>query len=159
LVSEEKMSLTLDKYSYKPGEIIKGNIKINLEKPLKGRKLQVALIGAVITTSKIDSCNHFDDHLHHHKEDDTFTVPEPFYNFTINLDGEKEYIDNEYAFEIKIPSDAIEKQPRFEGWLKKAMDFSRLLGGHPPYVEWFVYSQLDVPWKIDIWKKQKIEIL
>ena len=159
MFNEATISLNLDKYAYKPGETIKGKLNLNCSKAIKGEKLEISFIGAIIKTSTHNSSSHFDDDLHHFDEEETFTTAEPFYDYKIILDGEKEYTNHEYNFEFKIPVDAIEKQPKFEGWLKKAMNFSKKLGGHPPYAEWFVQAQLYIPWKIDIYQKQKIEIL
>jgi hypothetical protein len=42
---DNQMTLTLEKYDFSPNDIIKGVVGLNLEKPVKGRKLEVALIG------------------------------------------------------------------------------------------------------------------
>lgn len=45
LFGKEKITLTLEKYDYSPGDKIKGTVNLNLKKPTEARKLYVALIG------------------------------------------------------------------------------------------------------------------
>jgi len=45
LFGPPKITMTLEKYNFIPGEIAKGTVKLNLKKPIYARKLLVSLIG------------------------------------------------------------------------------------------------------------------
>ena len=45
LFGAPKITMTLEKYNFNPGEIAKGTIKINLKKPTYARKLEIHLLG------------------------------------------------------------------------------------------------------------------
>jgi len=162
LFGSSKIVLNLEKTNYSPEENIKGSIKLALKKPIKGRGLEVALIGAEIRTHKSHNHNHFhrDDHHfgHHFDNDETYTTAQPFFLSKITLDGEKEYFSEEYEFEIKIPPDVHKDEPKYEGNLGKLMKFSQRMGGRPSYIEWYVKAQLDVPLKIDLRAEEKIKL-
>jgi hypothetical protein len=91
LLGPDQMALKLEKYNYEPGDTIKGVVSLILKKPTKARKLEVALLGKVRTT-------------HRDADGDIHTSDKIVYDFTLPLDGEKEYQNGEYPFEIKIPT-------------------------------------------------------
>lgn len=162
LFGPDKMVLNLEKTNYSPGETIKGSIKLNLKKPLKGKVLEVALIGAEIRTHQSHDHHHFRGDPHHFERqfdnDSTYTTAQPFFLSKITLDGEKEYMNGEYKFEIKIPSDVHKDEPKYEGSLGKLMKFSQRMSGRPSYIEWYVKAQLDIPLKIDLRAEEKIKL-
>ena len=45
LFGPDKITLVLERFNYKPGEVIKGSVKLNLKKPTNARKLEVGLFG------------------------------------------------------------------------------------------------------------------
>ena len=163
LFGKYKMALHLDKKTYKPEEIIKGTVRLYLKKSLNGRKLEAALVGTLMRYHEGCSYSGHDGRHHRHFRHQNrghYAPSEVFYMDKITLGEEREYYNDEaFTFEIKIPSNVHDNEPKFEGWLKKAIELSDRFGGHPPYIEWYVKTQLDVPMKIDLRKTQKIEIL
>ena len=153
LFGPDKITVTLDKYQYKPGDIIKGSVGLNLRKPIRARKLVVSLLGKVKTT-------HRDSNGHMQTEDVVI------YDFTIPLDGENDYLSEMYKFEIKIQSDLLQmhsSNQQIQQILQaKLGTFGAILGqivtgGQSP-VRWMVHTQLDIPMKLDVHKSQDIVI-
>jgi hypothetical protein len=153
LFGPDKITVTLDKYQYKPGDIIKGSVGLNLRKPIRARKLVVSLLGKVKTT-------HRDSKGHMQTEDIVV------YDFTIPLDGENDYLSEMYKFEIKIQSDLLQmhsSNQQIQQILQaKLGTFGAILGqivtgGQSP-VRWMVHTQLDIPMKLDVHKSQDIVI-
>lgn len=157
LFSKKILKINLEKNEYNPGESIKGVVKLELDEPLKGKKLEVALIGAVIKTEQGHSYHHSDD-KYSFDNDNSFETATPFYFSKIILDERKEYNTYEYPFEIKIPYDVHKDEPKFDGTLGKLMKFSKKFGGKPPYIQWYVKTQLDVPMKIDLRAAENIKL-
>jgi len=148
LFGPDKIILTLEKYDYKPGEKIKGVIKLNLKKPTNARKLEIGLIG-----ERKERYRGHDGKIH--------TKVVNIYDFKIPLDSEGKYSKQEYPFEINIPSNILSLNSRknLSGNLETVVDVLGTLSGHKVYpVEWFVKTQLDVPMMFDIKKEQKIVI-
>lgn len=148
LFGPEKITLMLEKYDYKPGEKIKGTVKLNLKKPTTARKLEVGLFG-----EKKERYRSHDGKTHIR----TVTV----FDFKIPLGSEGEYTVGEYPFEITIPSNilSVDNRQNLDGKLGAAVDVLSTISGQRYYpVEWFVKSQLDVPMMFDVKKEQKIII-
>ena len=153
LFGPDKITVTLDKYQYKPGDIIKGSVGLNLRKPIRARKLVVSLLGKVKTT-------HRDSKGHMQTEDVVI------YDFTIPLDGENDYLSEMYNFEIKIQSDLLQmhsSSQQIQEMLKAKLGTVGAIlgqmatGGQSP-VRWMVRTQLDIPMKLDVHKSQDIVI-
>jgi len=149
----EKITLTLDKVQFKPGDVIKGMVTLNLRKPLHGRKMTVALLGKVRTT-------------HRDSQGRMQTQDVVVYDFTLPLDGENDYVGESYSFEIHIQNDILQMQTSKQKLEQKLQEklgtFGAILGematmGQGP-VRWMVHAQLDVPFKIDVKKTQDIII-
>ena len=146
LFESDEMALKLEKDYFKPGDTIKGIINLSLKKPIRARKLNVALIGKVKTT--------YQDQ----------TKDETVYEYILELDGQKEYQIQQYPFEIKIQQDILEaKSPGQE----LAMGLRNALGVIGSFIDevaplpkprWFVKANLDIPLNIDINKTQDIVI-
>jgi len=172
LFGPKKITLTLEKYDYRPGETIKGNVTLKLKKPTVARKLEVTFIG-----ERIERHRDRDAHGHSH----THTVHVPIYDFKIQLDGEKEYFEGTYPFEIKIPldmsnflpkskeenlkqfADEVHKVYNPDGKLSKFIIATKnaeyAITGNPSWpVEWSVKTQLDIPMRFDIGVNQKISL-
>jgi hypothetical protein len=92
LFGKEKITLTLEKYDYKPGDKIKGTVKLNLKKPTKARKLEVSFIGS--KTEKQTGMR-IGPTTSNTQQTKTMKV----YDFTLPLDGEKDYHEEEYPFD------------------------------------------------------------
>jgi len=148
LFGPEKIILMLEKYSYKPGEIIKGTVKLKLKKSTKARKLEVGLFG-----ERKERTRGHDGKI--------YTKNVTIFDFKIPLGSEGEYLTGEYPFEITIPSNilSLDTRQNLDGKLGAVVDTISVLSGQRIYpVEWFVKSQLDVPMMFDVKKEQKIVI-
>ena len=172
LFGPEKITLTLEKYNYKPGDVIKGTVSLKLKKPTKARKLEVAFIGIKIEK---ETDTEYSSEMGPPRTT-TEIVRREIYNSRLQLDGEKEYLEAIYPFEIKIPEDLVkfisastEPGHNYKNYLKnaginpdgkvgKALVF---LKNHEapfahPLIEWHVETKLDIPIRTDIKKSQRI---
>jgi hypothetical protein len=149
LFGKEKITLTLEKYDYKPGDKIKGTVKLNLKKPTKARKLEVSFIG-----TKIDKQTGMGIGPTVSSNQQTKTMK--VYEFTLPLDGEKDYHEEEYPFEIKIPEDIHQIDHKLKGKIGSAVSALRTISGVYSRVDWYVKAELDVPLSLDVKKSQKI---
>ncbi|MFO7677803.1 MAG: hypothetical protein R6V50_05420 [Thermoplasmatota archaeon] len=153
LFGPEKITFMLDKYNYNPGEKITGKVKLNLKKPTSARKLEVSFYGVrVDRQSSVAVGPMMSGRNRHSRHTSTFKV----FDFKIPISGEKEYQDEQYSFEIKIPDDVLQTNPTLDGKLGQAATAVRILSGLSSRIDWYVKAQLDVPKKLDIKKKQKI---
>ena len=153
LFGPDKITLTLDKLQYKPGDVIKGMVTLNLRKPVHGRKITVALLGKVRTT-------------HRDSRGGVQTQDVVVYDFTLPLDGENDYVGESYSFEIQIQNDILQMQTSKQALEQKLQEKLGAIGavlgqmatmGQGP-VRWMVHAQLDIPLKIDVQKTQDIVI-
>lgn len=151
LLGPDEMTLTLEKFSFKPDDMVKGIVNLSLKKPTKARKLEVALIGKVRTT-------------HRDSDGDIHSQDETVYDFTLPLDGEKEYQHGQYPFEIKIQSDILHGSSSGQ---QMQMELNKKLGilgsvlgqmTGPKPIHWMIHAHLDIPWKLDVQKSQDIVI-
>jgi len=148
LFGKEKITLMLEKYNFKPGDTIKGNVTLNLKKPVKARKMIVSFIGQRREKYR-------DRNGTHYRTTNVF-------DFTMPLGPEKEYQNEKFDFEIKIPSDIIQQTrtpgaSQLDGTLGKVVAVGAALSGTRYYpIEWLVHAKLDVPLKFDVKKSQKI---
>ena len=149
LFGGEKITLTLEKYDYMPGDTIKGVVNLNLKKPINARKLEVAFIGEKIErstgmgigpTAKSKSAG----------------GKMYIYNFKMPLGGEGTYQTGQYPFEIKIPADIKQSQQQIEGKVGTAISALKAISGVISRVDWYVLAELDVPVHLDVKAKQNI---
>jgi hypothetical protein len=156
---KDQIEVKLEKYSYAPGETIKGTVGLRLKRPLQAKKLSVALIGLrivhqgniAIGPARIGNQG---------QQTQVYTI----YHFEIPLDEEAVYFHEFYPFQIQIPSDILQSaQQNFSSTLTglgktlseiaQVMNQLSMAGSR---VEWSVEAQLNVPLKIDIVNAQKI---
>ena len=90
---KKEIEIFLEKYNYSLGENIGGKISLKLNKPTKAKALKVGLIGERLIT---ETGRTADGKINSHQR------KEYVFNFEMPLDGEKEYSQGEYNFEIKI---------------------------------------------------------
>jgi len=172
----EKMTLTLEKNDYKPGEIIRGSVTLKLKKPTMAKKLEVTFIGErrEARTERVH-----DSRGHSHTR--TTHVYVPIHDFKIQLDGEKEYFEGVFSFEIKIPEELVKFIPMptepghdYKEYLKNTgvnpdgkagktlvylethKTLPAILGKTPPPVRWHVNAHLDIPLRFDVKESQQI---
>lgn len=160
LFGPDKLTLMLERYDYKPGDTIKGTITLNLKKPTQARKLEVGLIGIQTIYGnrsgvRVGSSRHRSSN----------TSREVIYDFYLALDQEKEYQNQNYRFEMKIPENILQSQSKsqqFQDTLEEKLGtIGRFIGGmnvHQGPISWEVTAQLDIPLKLDVKKTQDIVI-
>jgi hypothetical protein len=153
LFGPEKILLHVEKFDYKPGEIIKGTVKLQLKKPLNARKLEVGLVGRKIEQQSgiRIGMSQGSPKTGYQKSTQYSTV----YDFQIPLCGEQEYLEGVFPFEIKIP-DGLLDNISSQGTVAAAVNVLKTLSGVSSRVEWMVVARLDVPLKLDVSASQKI---
>ena len=145
---KKQIDVILEKFNFSPGETLKGKITLNLDKPVHAKQLKVALIGERISTIMERRPN---GSTNPHQEK-TYV-----FNFQMPLDGEKDYLQGEYTFEIKIPTNVLQNIP-LEGKIGGILKTIQALSMTGAKISWFVQANLDIPMKIDISKKVQINI-
>ena len=144
-----KFEVILEKFNYSPGETITGKVSFKLKKPTKAKKLKVALIGEKMTTRMTkDSKGKMTS-----RQDKTYV-----YNFEMPLDGEKEYTEGGYEFQIKIPENIFQSIPSPKGVIGDVAKTIQFLSGTQTRISWYVLANLDISMGIDISKKVQINI-
>ncbi len=161
-IGRKAIEIKLEKYSYTPGETIKGNVELKLKKPMKARKLTVALNGIrIIRSSGIAVVGYPISRSSSRTSNDTILT---IYNFEIPLDGDNTYFSELYQFEIKIPPDILQsaqqmpQTPPGEGLLVDLVKTAQAMSQANSRVEWYVEARLDIPLNIDVCSSQKIVI-
>ncbi len=154
---KRRIELKLDKLNYAPGEIIKGIVILDIDKPVKAKKLVVTFYG--YRERKTAAYVGFNSSDRRRAEYERQIV----YTYELPLDGEKEYCGHaEYAFEIGIPAD-LKNQLNMQlgndlfGTMAKAAMF--MSGTFYTPIKWFVEAKLDVPFGIDVRKTMQISIV
>ena len=148
LFGPSQMVLTLEKYNYKPGEIIKGTVKVQLKKPMNAEKLEVGFVGKKIQQQSTYQGGRYQKSTQH------CTV----YDFHVPLGGQQEYLEGIYPFEIKIPETILQSESTLEGNVATAVNVLKTLSGISSRIEWMVVARLDLPMKLDVSASQKIVV-
>lgn len=163
-----KIEIILDKSVFSPGDIIDGTVCLKLKKPIQASSLKVAF---VVEKQIIQRDGNGVQHYNY-----------PVDRLETNLADEKEYHDESYPFQIKIPADILEKAKNFDetgvayvagkqiqmgektiALQKKAKKIGKwgesmgLLKREEKDV-YYVEVHLDVPKKIDIRNKLEINV-
>lgn len=156
LFGPDKITMNLEKYDYKPGDKIKGKIKLNLKKPVHARELRVRLYAYKRTKNTGGAVGAIGGNSSHRNS------RQKVYDYKQPVDSEKDYQKEEYDFEVKIPADVGGKTGKPSGELgqkaQTAMKALSMLSGYSARVDWYLTAQLDVPAGLDIKKKQQIVI-
>jgi len=137
-----KIEVFLEKYNFSHGETIKGRITLKLKKPVQAKALKVGLVGEKATTQ--------------YERKGTSQSKTHFYNFEMPLDGEKEYLEGEYTFEIKIPANVLQAQPG--GAVGDIVKSIQLLSGKDVRISWRIIAKLDISSGLDVSKKVQVNI-
>jgi hypothetical protein len=143
-----KIELKVPTYTYAPGETIKGEVTLELKKPTKARKITIRLVGAELTTRREFSGGSY--RTHHHRVN--------ICDILIPLDGEKEYKEGKYDFEITVPPDALHDRNIRNGALGGVVEAVEIVTGTDRHREWYLEANLDIPMGFDVSKKQDIVI-
>jgi len=156
-----KVNVAIQKTHYDPGDIITGDVLLDLKKPVRAREVSISLIGErIVAQTKVGMGSG-------QASMSTQQQRTRVYDFKQRLDGEKEYgPGQEYHFEMKIPADILSASPgtqEVEGRLGQAMKVAQtaaaLTGRLPSQrVKWYLLAKLDVPRGLDISKKVDVTI-
>ncbi len=152
-----KISMTLEKYQFAPGEEIKGRITLELKKNIQAQALTVQLLG----TRRVSRDSTRGSDTHH----------DTIFDFSLPLDGEKEYPAGQvlnYDFSLKIPdtilhgvsgAKGLELGTKILGAINIAATLGGLSGslGGSQRIDWQVIARLDSP-GLDLTKKVQVNI-
>jgi sporulation-control protein spo0M len=145
---KKQIDVILEKYNFSPGETVKGKVSLTLDKPVHAKQLKVALIGERIST-KMETRP---DGRTYPREEKTYV-----HNFQMPLDGEKDYQQGEYAFEIKIPANVLQNIP-LEGKIGGILKTIQALSTAGARISWYIQANLDISMGFDVFKKIQINI-
>ncbi|KAA0005652.1 MAG: DUF3592 domain-containing protein [Thermoplasmata archaeon] len=166
--SPEKIEIKIKKTSYKPGEVIEGNVFLSFKKQIHGKSLKVSFNGEKIVGQS--SRNGY--------QEVNFT----FCKDEVVLDVEKDYFNESYPFRLKIPEDALQKAKDFD-WREygfvlnkqvkpsdrlsslskkasKILEYSQSPGfiHFNEYNQWYIEVVLETPKRFDIKSRKNINI-
>ena len=145
--SKGKIDIKLEKYQFVPGDTIKGSLVLKLKKPVEASGVEIQLLG---TKTVIRG---YGQNRRRNKE--------TIFDFSQPLDGAKLYSSGEapeYSFEITIPEDILSKPEWTEGVVGSVMKAATIISGSSSRVDWYIIGRLNIPKKIDVSKKLKINI-
>lgn len=139
-----KIELSLDKRTFSPGEKIRGSVSLKLKKPVHASKIAVRFRGVKKSTSGVGKSRR--------------TTSTTIHDYTLELDGEKDYTKGDYTFEISIPGNILSQTPQLEGVLGSVAKVAQTLGGLTERLRWYIQAYLDIPKSTDIRKTVEINI-
>ena len=168
--SRGTISVVLDKYQFSRGEKVTGKISVNLKKVIHAQKITVSVIATKeIIERKINLVNpqtqggvNFGNQMQEKDHEDTI------FKFEMPLDGEKDYLQVEYPFEIIIPQDAAgtnSSNLNPMGAMIGGMGANMQIDPKVPVtmidsnIEWKVCAQLYIPGKLDLLGFTQINII
>ncbi|MBN1389904.1 MAG: hypothetical protein JXA22_04600 [Candidatus Thermoplasmatota archaeon] len=143
-----KIELKLDRFKFRPGDAIEGDLLLTLKKPTKARGIYVRLVGE----EKVSERRYEDGHSR------TETRTHKIFDLKVPLDGEKEYSEGIYHFRVPIPRNLFDEGARPEGLLGDVVGALESLSGRRSRIEWKLIGNLDIPMGFDLSKKQSIII-
>jgi hypothetical protein len=166
--SKGKISITIQKTGYAPGDTISGNVALTLKKPVNAREVSISLIGEEITTGgggKVGWGGGRTSGGVGTMGGAGSTKIERIYDFKQQLDSEKEYNEGrEYHFEMKIPADILGAGPQMpEGKLGQVLKVAQTVATVTGAIsrrrlQWYLLAKLDIPGGLDISKRVDITI-
>ncbi|MCX6821952.1 MAG: hypothetical protein NTW30_04205 [Candidatus Aenigmarchaeota archaeon] len=145
---KKQIDVILEKYNFSSGETVKGKVLLTLDKIIHAKQLRVALIGERMST------------VNQRRPDGTMQSTqrkEYVFNFQMPLDGEKDYQQGEYTFEIKIPTNVLQNIP-LEGKIGGVLKTIQVLSMAGSRISWYVQANLDIPMGFDVSKRIQINI-
>jgi hypothetical protein len=147
LFGPPKITLTLEKFSFNPGEVAKGTVSLNLKKSTYARKLQVSLIGV----RRVRRGNNWSW--------------QTVYDFDMPISGEKDYQNEQVPFQLQIPPDILQAktsqqaiQDGLEDKLGAAGSLISAVSVGTGVTKWKIRAQLDIPKKLDVKVDQDIQL-
>ena len=143
---QKQIDIILEKLNFSRGETIRGRVVLNLKNSTRAKALKVGLIGEKTVRGE--------RFVSGRKRTTRRKVT--FFNFEMPLDGEKEYLQGEYTFEMKVPADAAQ-QSFPSGLAGNVLKTISILGGESS-ITWYVIAKLDIPMRFDVDTRVKINI-
>ncbi len=155
-----KIEVKLEKFNFKPGETIKGKVLVKMKKPTKARALKVIFLGTKTNSSGVSigggvSVNASFGSKNRQKQK---TTTEIIHKFEMPLDGEKEYSEAEYPFEILVPADILSRGSGPGGNLGTAVQAIQFLSGNSARIDWSIQAVMDIEGSFDVNKKLQVNI-
>ena len=142
-----KIDLKISKHNYSPGETIKGTLHLKLKKPTKARKVTIRLLGEEkVTRRRRDSQGRSRSSTRTYRICDVL----------IPLDGEREYSEDTFEFEVPIPKEVLQGRP--DGVAGDVIGALEFMGGTRRRIIWHLIGNLDIPMGFDLSKKQDIVV-
>jgi hypothetical protein len=140
--------LNLDKYNFKPGEVINGTLTLNLKKQVKGKELIIRLIAYEVRRQM--------------SRKGGSSSSTKIYDIKIPLDGEKDYIPSSqplvYKFNITIPKSVGSPNELPNNTLGSVIKTAQFISGVNNTVKWYLEGRLSIPW-FDIKKKIQLNVV
>lgn len=138
-----KMKLDINQTDFVPGDVIKGNITLDLKKPITANELKIKVYG----------CRKIDRHGSSGTSRAVIPLSEK------NLDGNHEYDTKTYSFELKIPEDTMQRSKDWVNNLPEGVARNMFLkmeseGRVRDY--YYIEAILDIPRGLDL--KDEIQI-
>ncbi len=134
-----------EKYSYSPGEDIKGKVILKFKKPVSAEKLTIGLICEKHerTYSSKTQTKHKEDYL--------------LFDFKYPLEEKKEYVPGEYSYDflIKGPNNFSKEIEGVAGTLVKSV---QILTGRDYSLKWYLCAHVECK-GVDLSKKVQINIV
>jgi hypothetical protein len=164
-LSKGRISISVQKTSYAPGDVISGSVVLTLKAPVKAREVSISLIGEQWVVSRYEQSSRGIslEGIGRSRSTSATKQKKRIYDFKQSLDSEKEYTDErEYRFEIKIPAD-IPHMPGSEGEVRRASKIAQAVATVTDFtrsspIRWYLLAKLDIPRGLDISKKVEIAI-
>jgi hypothetical protein len=147
----EKITISLDKTNYKPGEEIRGKLNLVTNRPIKAKSLKISfIVEKLIITPSSDGPKERKYKIHHDEK---------------MLDGEKEYTYESYSFSFHIPQDIMMKiqKWKYSSYYKQGQKIIEDLGlqrfaRFQDYNKFYIKAEFDMPLRLNIKNKKEIAI-
>lgn len=144
---KKQIEIILEKLNFSHGDAIRGKVILTLKNPTHAKALKVGIVGerTTTTTSTING------------RLTTNTKNMTVFKFDMPLDGEKDYFQGEYRFELKVPGN-ISQPSTPQGVAGDVIKAIQILSARESDVRWYVTAKLDIPMRFDIDTKMQINI-
>ena len=144
-IGEGKIEILLDKTTFKPGETVKGKVKLSLNQEKQAKELRILFYGEKSVRSRTDPKRR---------------TTQRFFEQKIALDNEKTYAagEQEYEFEIVLPDIPRVKSDSDSIIGKMTNMFGQIFDPIRSY-KWYLDASLDISMAFDISKKMRIDLV
>lgn len=150
-IGEGSIEIATERQAYKPGETVRGQVRLTLSAPKKAKQLRLSFYGERKHTTSTHK--HTRGHGHRH------TSTERIYEQAITIDGEKEYPagTTSYPFELRLP-DMPGPSTAGEGLLGSIAGYIANMSDPVKNYSWYLDASLDVPMSFDIGKNMRLNL-